>query len=72
MTLFLVPAYGRDYRTQSAAIVDWKEGKDFFLTNGQEGTYCSIRDSEQLKRRIGIDKIQIRYNQKKEFVTVKL
>ena len=40
------PAYGRDYKTQEAAITDWLKGKDFTIAsiNSNYGQYCSIRD----------------------------
>jgi hypothetical protein len=61
MTLFLVPAYGRDYQTRSAAVCDWKEGKDFSLTDGRQSTYCSIRDTDHMKEKLGLTKIEIRF-----------
>ena len=37
----LVPAYGRDYKTEYEVVQDWLAGKDFKTVSGQ---YCSIRD----------------------------
>lgn len=38
----VTPAYGRDYKSAAAAIVDWKSGKDFLAQ--PQGQYCSIQD----------------------------
>lgn len=37
----LTGAYGRDYKSQAALMLDWNSGKDFQCINGQ---YCSKRD----------------------------
>ena len=53
------PAYGRDYRSQKAALKDWIDGKDFILcslTSHWAGKPCSTRDFP------AGDKIEIRYN----------
>lgn len=39
--LTLTPAYGRDYRSQTAVASDFLAGKDFIHPSG---SYCSIRD----------------------------
>lgn len=49
-TLILVPAYGRKYSTQAAALADWKEGKDFKIAGGP---YCSIRDLSAMQEQFG-------------------
>ena len=46
-TLFLRPAYGRNYQTQNSAVKDWNAGKDFKIMHGP---YCSIRDVPVMKR----------------------
>lgn len=48
MTMILVPAYGRDYRTAAEVKKDWEDGKDFQIaTIGHPyyGKYCSISDN---------------------------
>ncbi len=40
----LTPAYGRDYKSKSAAEADFKAGKDFVLNEPYGTTYCSISD----------------------------
>jgi hypothetical protein len=39
---YLLPAYGRTYKSHAAALADWQAGKDFLCYDG--GGYCSIRD----------------------------
>lgn len=46
--LILMPAYGRRYETNSAAMEDWNAGKDFRFIGG--GSYCSVRDIGRLAR----------------------
>lgn len=53
------PAYGRDYKSQKAALADWTGGKDFLLCDVNSpwaGKPCSIRDFS------AGDKIEIRYS----------
>ena len=52
MTEFItvVPAYGRDYGKQEAAVADWEAGKDFRIdTVGHryDGKYMSCRDKTE-------------------------
>lgn len=52
--IYLVPAYGRSYKTRDAMIKDWTEGKDFKILSGPwMGAYTSMRDSQRLKREYG-------------------
>ena len=44
--VFLLPAYGRNYKTKDQALNAWQDGKDFQIYNGP---YCSIRDIDQLR-----------------------
>lgn len=46
-TLFLRPAYGRNYKSQQQALKDWNGGFDFKIVNGP---YCSNRDIAEIKR----------------------
>jgi hypothetical protein len=39
--LVIMPAYGRNYKSQDEAVQSWKAGVDFKVVNGP---YCSIRD----------------------------
>lgn len=43
--LWLLPAYGRSYKSRDAAIKAWQDGKDFLI---EGGPYCSIRDIEKM------------------------
>lgn len=43
----LLPAYGRDYKSQKAVLEDFRNGKDFVvncITSPYNGKYCSKRD----------------------------
>jgi hypothetical protein len=46
--LTVVPAYGRDYPSKSAAVADWNAGKDFRIQDigagRDDGRYVSKRD----------------------------
>ena len=58
----LLPAYGRNYKTEEAALLDWIGGKDFRISGGP---YCSIRDIDQMKTQF--DEIQMRYGEFGEY-----
>jgi hypothetical protein len=45
--MWLVPAYGRQYKTREHALKDWQSGKDFQI---EGGPYCSIRDLDLMRR----------------------
>jgi hypothetical protein len=45
--MFLLPAYGRKYKTRDQALSDWQVGKDFQIDGGP---YCSIRDLDLMRR----------------------
>jgi hypothetical protein len=46
-TLFIRPAYGKQYHSQQQALNDWNAGKDFKIVNGP---YLSNRDLPIIKR----------------------
>jgi hypothetical protein len=48
-SLILMPAYGRVYLTEDAAMADWKAGKDFRIVNGP---YCSVRDLAKMQTQL--------------------
>ncbi len=43
--MFLLPAYGRHYKTKQEALAAWDGGKDFQI---YQGPYCSKRDIDKL------------------------
>ena len=43
--MFLLPAYGRHYKTKQEALAAWNDGKDFQI---YQGPYCSKRDIDAL------------------------
>ena len=54
----LTPAYGRDYRSAVAVMLDWKAENDFVLQPA--GSYCSILNTALLKAS-GVTHIHFRY-----------
>ena len=65
-TTTIIPAYGRDYTSKSAAEADWKAGKDFQIqdmASPHDGRYCSIRDN--------IGSVLIRYSKLEKITIVK-
>lgn len=52
----LYPAYGRKYRTTSAMLADWMQGKDFRM-GYHLGPYCSIRDSVEIAKDYNVDNV---------------
>jgi hypothetical protein len=44
--MFLLPAYGRSYKSREQAVKDWYAGKDFQIYNGP---YCSVRDVSMMR-----------------------
>jgi len=67
LNITLVPAYGRDYKSQAEVIAAWSEGKDFLiasLSHPSHGKYCSIRDFG------GYSGIKLRYNKLKKVVVI--
>ena len=63
----LIPAYGRDYKTQKEVKADWKDGKDFIIadiTHPYSGKPCSIRDAEALGG------VMIRFNKNTKITAV--
>ena len=47
VSIFLLPAYGREYDSAEEALIDWKAGKDF--QDAQTTQYVSIRDIALIK-----------------------
>ena len=65
----LTPAYGRDYKSATLAIKDFKDGKDFRYNHFTgESAYCSIRDFVA----DGVRTAKIRYNKLTKVTTVKV
>lgn len=48
--LWLVPAYGRQYKSKQDVVRDWQAGKDFLIDGGP---YCSIRDLDAMRSQFG-------------------
>ena len=50
MYLTVVPAYGRDYKSQKAVKADWEAGKDFQIndmSSPNDGAYINKQDAEK-------------------------
>lgn len=72
-TAVLIPAYGRDYKTDKEAKAAWADGADFeFASAGPDmGRYCSIRDLAKL-REAGFRWANIRYHSMSRVSVIKL
>mgnify|MGYP003645569920 FL=1 len=47
-TLEVVPAYGRDYKSQKEVLADWNADKDFQIVSVQEyGRYINKQDADR-------------------------
>lgn len=63
----LVPAYGRDYTTETLVKAHWEMGKDFMIRDigsPYDGRYTSIRDWKGKY-------VRIRFNKLADFVILK-
>lgn len=50
MSLTLIPAYGRDYKSTKAVKQDWEANKDFQIadiSSKWNGSYTSIKDNHK-------------------------
>lgn len=61
MDWHVTPAYGRDYKSQKAAVADWFAGKDFILA--LTGQYVSNRDANDMAV-----EVWIRYDRQRKLV----
>jgi hypothetical protein len=60
MSLTLVPAYGRDYKSKKAVLADWEADKDFLIqdmSSPHDGRYTNKTDCLAA----GIKSVRIRY-----------
>jgi len=67
----LVPAYGRDYKSQKAVLADWNSDKDFIINDlfdVYDGKPCNKTDL----KRAGKTFVQIRYNKLAKVLGVKV
>ncbi len=68
--LTLIPAYGRDYKSQAEVHKDWDDGKDFKIADISckwDGSYTSIRDMAG-----NYDRVKIRYNKLTQIAMVNI
>lgn len=66
--MVLIPAYGRDYKSQAAALKDFNDDKDFRVASMEADGYTNHRDLQQL----GVKEVAIRYNKQKMKFFVKI
>lgn len=72
MSLTLIPAYGRDYKTQKEVISDWKAGKDFIVANlfsPWDGKLCNLQD---IKNEGKEKNVMIRFSRLQKLVFIKI
>jgi len=67
----ITPAYGRDYKASSHALMDWNAGKDFRLDSVFNHTYCSVRDAAALAE-CGIEALVFRFDNLSKIYVVEL
>lgn len=71
MELTLIPAYGRDYSTAEAVLIDWHSGRDFQIAtifSKDCGRYTSIRDLSKFPGK----HVRIRYNKLTKYILIKV
>ncbi len=77
LTLTVSGAYGREYKSAKAAILDWNAGRDFRVrglasfSDGGVGSYTSNRDVASFVAR-GIRWVNIRYDSDRKVAVVDL
>jgi len=61
----VIPAYGKDYKTEEEAKAAWDEGKDFVTQSLDIGfnQYCSKRDFKGT--------VNVRFDKKQQVIVVK-
>lgn len=71
MSLTLVPAYGRDYKSKKAVLDDWDANKDFLIqdiSSPHDGRYINKEDAASLKSTT----FNIRYKSLTQICVIKL
>lgn len=72
MGITLVPAYGRDYKSQAAVKADWDANKDFLIQSighPYDGSYINKEDAEKTPL---VLKYNIRYNKLTQICVIKV
>ena len=70
-TITIGPAFGRDYTSKAKALADWDANKDFVIHDLFTSGYVSKSQTPDLLRN-GITAIQLRYNNMRAVVILKL
>ena len=66
MSITLIPAYNRDYKSAEAVKQDWEAGKDFQIadiSSAWNGSYTSIIDNHE--------EVKIRYSRNTKAVIIR-
>ena len=61
-SLTVSPAYGRDYKSKKAVLVDWDDNKDFIIQDMVKSGMVNKQQINELKE-YGYTHIHIRYKQ---------
>lgn len=67
--LYVVPAYGRNYKTQNQVVAAWQAGKDFRIDNlshPDNGRCVNIGDAQEY----GVTHIHVTFNKGKNTVLI--
>ena len=67
--LLLVPAYGRDYKSQAAVKADWDGYKDFFVADMFNSDYGRAINKQDAMEN-GVESVKIRYDSLRKFVFI--
>lgn len=67
-SISMTPAYGRDYKSKSAALADLNNSKDFLLHEGLNMTYVNKESLVEA----GITRIYVRYDRLRKVCVVAL
>lgn len=70
-TITIGPAFGRDYTSKAKALADWDANKDFVIHDLFTSGYVNKAQTPDLLRN-GITAVQLRYNNMRAVVILKL
>ena len=69
-TITLTPAYGRDYHSKAAVLVDWEAGKDFIIATMTHEYSGKPVNKEQLEQHEPNASVRIRYHNQQRIALV--
>lgn len=65
----LTPAYGRDYKSEAAAVADFEAGKDFIIAD-IVSPWCGKPANKQDLKSIGETRVMLRYDRLRKITKV--